>query len=242
LDALAALGDADSRTALAELAQSGTPMAVRFRAAVALAQLDISAGAQAAAAALAAATENDDPSPVVEAFLMRKGGSDKLAAALEQQKVAPDTGKKILRAMYLAGRNDAALGNVASKFAGIDAAPKPPTPAEVKQLQAEALAKGDPARGEQVFRRADLGCVKCHAINKAGGAIGPDLGPIGRDSPLDYIITSILDPNASIKEEYLTKVITTTNGQIVTGIVSQRDKNQVTLKDATGKLIRIATA
>ncbi len=57
------------------------------------------------------------------------------------------------------------------------------------------------------------------ALNKAGGHIGPDLGPIGASSPLDYIITSILDPSASIKEEYLTKVISTTRGQVVTGII-----------------------
>src|SRR5262249_32945511 len=161
-------------------------MAVRFRAAVALAQLDIDAGAQTAAAALATAKEGDDPSPVVEAFLNRKNGSDKLAAALEKQQVTADTAKRILRSMYLAGRNDAALGTVVSRFAGIDAAPKPPTPQEVKELQAEALAKGDAVRGERVFRRADLGCVKCHALNKAGGNIGPDLGPVGGAAPMDY--------------------------------------------------------
>src|SRR5690349_31888 len=106
----------------------------------------------------------------------------------------------------------------------------------------EALTSGDTARGELVFRRADLGCMKCHAINKAGGHIGPDLGPIGGSSPMDYIIISILDPNASIKEEYLTKVISTTRGQVITGVVVQRNRNQVILKDATGKLVRIPTA
>jgi putative membrane-bound dehydrogenase-like protein len=242
VDALATLVDKTNRATLSELAERGAPLAVRFRAAVALGQLDLDAGAQAAAAALAVSKEGDDLSPVVEAYLNRKNGSDKLAAALDKQQVSADTAKRILRSMYLAGRNDAALGNVVSRFAGIDAAPKPPTPAEIKQLQAEAVAKGDGARGEHVFRRADLGCVKCHAINKAGGAIGPDLGPIGGSSPIDYVITSILDPNASIKEEYLTKVIATTSGQVLTGIVTQRDKNQVVLKDATGKLIRIPTS
>ncbi len=242
LEGLAAIGDPESRTALRELAANAQPMAIRYRAAIALSQLDVDAGAQAAAVALAASKEADDPSPVVEAFLSRKYGSDKLAAALEKQKVAADTAKRILRAMYLAGRNDAALGNVVSHFAGIEAAPKAPTPDQVKQLQAEALAKGDPVRGEHVFRRADLGCMKCHAINKAGGNIGPDLGPIGSSSPMDYIITSILDPNASIKEEYLTKVITTNQGQIITGIVARRDKDEVVLKDATGKLVKIPAA
>src|SRR5204863_347312 len=153
-----------------------------------------------------------------------------LATALEKQKISADTAKRILRSMFLAGRNDAELANVVSKFAGFDAAQKPPTPAEVAQLAKEVQEKGDPARGELVFRRADLGCVKCHAVNRAGGNIGPDLGPVGGASPLDYIITSVLDPSAAIKEEYLTKIITTSQGKIYTGIVGERNKNLVVLK------------
>ena len=120
--------------------------------------------------------------------------------------------------------------------------PKLPTPAEVAKIATEVLAKGDAVRGEKIFRRGDVGCVKCHAVSKAGGNIGPDLGPIGATSPMDYIVSSILDPNAAIKEEYLTKVISTASGQVVTGIVVMRDKSQVVLKDATGKRVSIAAA
>jgi putative heme-binding domain-containing protein len=242
IDALGAFADTESIKSLRELAGPGQPIPIRFRAVTALVPLDVDGAATAAAVALAASGESDDPGALVQAFLVRKAGSDRLAAALGKEKVPADAAKRILRAMYLAGRNDAKLGDVASRFAGLDAAPRPPTPQEVVSLGAEALAKGDPARGERVFRRGDLGCMKCHSINKAGGNIGPDLGPIGSSSPMDYIITSILDPSASIKEEYLTKVISTTAGQVVTGIVVERNKNLVVLKDATGKLVRIPSA
>jgi putative heme-binding domain-containing protein len=242
IDGMAVFADPESQKALRELTAAPTPMPVRFRAAIALAQLDLKAAAGAAATALASARETDDPGPLVEAFLNRKKGSAELAAALESRKVPADAAKRILRAMYLAGRNDAPLADVVGRLAGLDAAPKPPTPDEVRRLAAEVLAKGDPARGERVFRRADLGCIKCHAINRAGGTVGPDLGPIGGTSPLDYIITSILDPNASIKEEYLTKLVVTKSGQVITGIVVERGKNQLVLKEATGKLTRIPTA
>jgi putative heme-binding domain-containing protein len=242
IDGLAALGGPSGRKTLRELAAAPNPVAVRFRAAAALAGVDLDAAAADAAAALAASASADDPAALVDAFLVRKGGPDKLAAALAKQKMPADTAKRILRAMYLAGRNDAPLSEVVGRLAGVDAAPKPPTPDEVRKLAAEVLARGDAARGEHVFRRADLGCIKCHAINKAGGHIGPDLGPLGSSSPIDYVITSILDPSASIKEEYLTKVISTTSGQIFTGIVVRRGKNEVVLKDATGKLVHIPTA
>src|SRR5262249_11904308 len=192
-----------------------------------------------AAAAFADAKETDDLAPVVEAFLKRKGGSDALADALDKAKIPNDTAKRIMRAMYLAGRSDARLSAVVSKLAGLGADPKIPTPSEIKQLEGEVIAKGDAARGERVFRRMDLGCLRCHAVNRAGGNVGPDLGAVGGSSPLDYIITSILDPNASVKEAYLTKVINTTRGLTVTGIVVDRNKDRVVLKDATGKLIRV---
>jgi putative heme-binding domain-containing protein len=242
IDALPVLSGAKSAPILEGLAGPPHDMAVRFRAALALATVDIGKGAEAAAGALAAATDQDDSGPVVEGLLARKGGSDRLAAALVKQKLSVDAAKRILRSMLLAGRNDAALASVAGKFAGIEAAAKPPTPQEVAKIVAEVQGKGDAGRGERVFRRADLGCMNCHAIGKAGGAIGPDLGPVGAASPLDYIVTSILDPSLSIKEEYLTKVIETSSGRIVTGIPILRDKNQVVLKDATGKHIKIAVA
>ena len=88
------------------------------------------------------------------------------------------------------------------------------------------------------FRRAELGCIKCHALHKAGGNIGPDLGPIGGSSPMDYIVQSILDPNASIKEEYLPRTFVTSSGMVLNGIVSEKNKQHVILKDATGKKIK----
>ncbi len=242
IDALADLGGKDNQQVLANLTSSKFPTQVRFKAAVALAQLDLDSAAKAAAMALAAADKDDDPALVVEGFLNRKKGADKLAANLEKQKVSPDTAKRILRAMYLAGRNHPALGTVAGKLAGINAIPKPPTPEEVELLTKLVAAKGNPMRGQAVFRRADLGCLKCHAINKAGGDIGPDLGPLGTTSPVDYVIRSILDPSNSIKEEYLTKVVFTSTGHSYQGIVVRKSKNELVLKDATGKLQKIPTA
>lgn len=241
IDGLAVLGDAESRKMLHDLTTSPL-QAVRFRAAAALARLDLDAGASAAAAALATAKEADDLGGLVEEFLNRKQGPERLAAALQKEKVSADTAKRILRAMFLAGRNDPPLAEAVSKIAGLDAAAKPPTAAELRDIVAQVQAKGDPHRGERIFRRADLGCIQCHAISKAGGKIGPDLGPIGGSSPLDYIVASILDPNVAIKEEYLTKVITTGAGKVLTGIVVERNKNQVVLKDAKGMLIKVPTS
>jgi putative heme-binding domain-containing protein len=242
IDALAALADAESIQSLRALTGPNAPAAIRFRAAAGLAQIDIKDGAEAAAKALADAKDADDPSLLVEAFVVRKQGAEALAVALASQKLSSDGAKRVLRSLYLAGRNDVPLIAVLSKHAGLDAAFKLPTGAEVRQIGDEAAAKGDPVRGERIFRRAELGCVKCHALHKAGGNIGPDLGPVGGSSPMDYIVQSILDPNAAIKEEYLPRTFVTGSGLVVNGIVIEKSKQHVLLKDATGKKIKIAAA
>ena len=239
IESLSAFGDVLSRRTISELAGAPHSIPIRFLAITAWAQRDLPAAASAAASALSAAGPSDDTVPVVQSFLVRKNGAAALGKALEQQKASADAAKRVLRAMFLAGRNDPALAEPASRLAGVDVTPKPPTPDEVKQIVKDVMSEGNAARGELVFRRADLGCIKCHALNKAGGQVGPDLGPIGGSSPVDYIVTSILNPNQAIKEEYLTKVLTTTSGKVITGIVYRRDKNVVILKDATGQYVRI---
>ncbi|MGF1582184.1 MAG: PVC-type heme-binding CxxCH protein [Gemmataceae bacterium] len=242
ISALADLQAKTSRPTLEKLANNAKDMAVRFRASVALSQLDLDVGAMVAAKAIASASKEDNLDDVVGAFLNRTKGSETLAMALLKQKVSVNTGKRILRAMYLAGRNDPTLSAVASKIAGLEAAPRPPTAKEIDQLAAIVAKEGDAARGERIFRREDLGCLKCHAINKAGGDIGPELSALGKDSPLDYVIRSVLHPNASIKEEYITRRFLTKKSQFYQGIVVDSDSNKVIVKDATGKLITIPRA
>ena len=179
---------------------------------------------------------------LLDAFLDRQGGGEKLAAAWRQRPMPGDTAKLALRHMYLAGRSDAPLVDVLSKAAGIDAEKAPPTPEELVKLSAEVLATGDPQRGEAIFRRGDLGCLKCHSISGAGGDVGPDLSPVGATSPVDYVITSILHPDLSIKESFLTRNFITTDGMIHQGIVVDRDDKRVIIKDATGKRVTIPSA
>jgi putative heme-binding domain-containing protein len=242
LDALATFGTPAAKATLAKLAVDAKHTPLRARAAVALAKLDLAAAAAAAAPALAAAQREDDVAPLLDAFLTRKGGPDRLAAALQETTLSADAAKLALRHMYSVGRSDAALSDVLTKAAGIGGDVKPPTPEELKQLIAEVAADGDAARGEKIFRRGDLSCMKCHAVSRAGGNVGPDLSAVGSISPVDYLINSIVDPNLAIKEQFVTRVIVTDDGETFTGIVVDRDDVRVNLKDAAGKVVTIPTA
>jgi putative heme-binding domain-containing protein len=103
----------------------------------------------------------------------------------------------------------------------------------------DVLQKGDPARGEAVFRRKDLSCLKCHAIAGAGGQVGPDLGSIGASAPVDYLVESILEPNKAIKEGYHSLVVATKEGRLFTGIKVRETKTELVLRDAEDREVAI---
>ena len=115
----------------------------------------------------------------------------------------------------------------------------PPTPAEVtlgadelSALLEEVATLGDAARGEAVFRRAELTCFNCHALSGGGGKLGPDLFDLGTRSPVDYILEALLTPNKTTKEDYKAVVITTTTGMLYAGIIQDENADAVTLRDA----------
>jgi putative heme-binding domain-containing protein len=81
--------------------------------------------------------------------------------------------------------------------------------------------------------------MKCHSIAQAGGSVGPELSAIGSISPVDYIVTSILNPNQAIKDQFITRKVLTVNGEVITGIQIDRDEQRVRLRDASGKMVVI---
>lgn len=237
---LAALG-AKSKDTLTKLAETGPSTPVRIQAVAALVGIDEQAAAKLAANVIATAKPEDDPAPMLDALFDRKSGSDLLAAALKEKKLNVDTAKRSLRHMFSVGRSDHALSEVLSAAAGVAADQPPPTQEEVAALTAEVNAKGDAARGELIFRRADLSCSRCHSLNRAGGQVGPDLSAVGGSSPTDYIVNSILNPNLAVKEQYVTRVFQTADGRVLTGIVIDRDDTRVRFRDALGKTQILAT-
>ena len=181
-----------------------------------------------------AAAQGRDLTPLLAAFLNRQGGGDVLAAALSRNARPADSAKLGLRAVYALGHADPALVSHTIPRGRPRHRDQAAYCRRVNSLVAEVAAKGDPARGELIFRRADLNCTSCHSLNKAGGDVGPDLSSIGQTSPSDYIINSILVPDQSIKEQFHTLVVQTTDGQVFQGIVTEKDDQRIVLKDATG--------
>lgn len=236
---LAAIDPDQAGVLLKSLAKGEQPFAVRSLAAAGLAGLNVEQAAQISAEILADAGERDDPAPIMEAFLDLQNGSKALAEAIAESSISQDVAKLALRYMYSIGRSDPELSRALSKIAGVADDPEPPTKEDVAALVRDVAEQGDPQRGEAVFRRNDLSCMKCHAVNKAGGDVGPDLSAVGATSPVEHLVNSVLNPDQAIKEAFETKVVLTEQGRIYQGIVADRTADALVLKDANGKLTAI---
>lgn len=201
--------------------------------------IDLAAGAKAAAAVLKSTTPDDDPAPIIDVMLSREGGAAQLGAALQATPLPQDVAKLCLRRVYAAGRSDAALLDILAPQAGVSAKPVKLSPEQITALATAAAEKGNAARGEQVFRRNDLSCLKCHAVNKAGGQIGPDLTPVGANSPMEYLVNALFDPDAQIKEAFITRTVTTLEGRVFQGITVDRTEQKLVLRNTESQLIEI---
>jgi putative heme-binding domain-containing protein len=234
VEGLAALGNAESRRLLGELAGIESSPALRTRAIGALVPIDPDAAARAAAALLAEGPAGLDPAAVVNAFLARKDGPDALARRLSGSTLQADVAKVAVRAARAAPGGAPALAGAITEAGKLGERPPLPSPEERRQILAEVASSGDPLRGEGVFRRADLACLKCHAIAGAGGQVGPSLESIGASAPADYLLDSLLEPDKAIKENYHSLVVATADGRVVTGLKVREGEGTLVLRDAEG--------
>ena len=191
---------------------------------------------------LASAEAKDDLLEVFSAFINRKGGAVALAKALDGKKLSADVAKLGVRAIKSSTAQDAGpLEAALAKAGGLGAARKDPTPDEVKTLVAD-LVKGDPVRGEAIFRRKELQCMACHAYGGAGGQVGPDLTSIGASAQPDYLVESLLLPNKAVKEGYNAIRVVTADDKVYLGRAVREGNGQLLLLTNEDKQITIPTA
>jgi putative heme-binding domain-containing protein len=232
IEALADLGGSESVKALTSIAGSKNHPTRRLLASAALARLDLKLGSELFAQALAGYDEAEiDLANVLLPFLNRKEGPGVLGGALGSAKLSQDTAKLALRAVYALGHSEPALVDPLKAAAKIDAQPKQLTDDEMKRLLADVQGKGDAARGEAIFRRADTACLRCHSIAGCGGTLAPDLSSAG-SAPVDYLIDSILLPSKAIKEGYHALIVETKDGDQLTGIKVRQTDRDLILRDA----------
>jgi putative heme-binding domain-containing protein len=134
--------------------------------------------------------------------------------------------------MYAAGRQDPVLRDLLNAAVGLTPRSADLSPAALASWAARVKAEGDPARGEAVFRRRELSCFQCHAIGGAGAAVGPDFQSLGASAPVDYLVESLLKPDAKQKEGYVSMQVLTKDGDVLSGVRVRENDRELVLRDA----------
>jgi quinoprotein glucose dehydrogenase len=120
---------------------------------------------------------------------------------------------------------------LAEKIRQFDAARKPDD--TIGQYR-ECLEGGDAKSGRTIFfEKAEVGCVRCHSVGKEGSSsVGPNLGDVGKRQPREYILESIVAPNARIAPGFESAGVKLKDGRFLVGVV--KDETDSGFKLDTG--------
>jgi putative heme-binding domain-containing protein len=167
--------------------------------------------------------------------LTAAGISKQLAETFKTKSLSPEIAALTLQHIPEIAEHEALLSLLRTQ-AGASATLTHDIPAMAKS----AFEKGDARRGELIYRRPALACTACHAIGGAGGKVGPDMTSIGASAPMDYLIESVVNPGAKIKEGYHSVIIQTKDGKSITGQLIQSSGSSSVIRDGSGAEITIA--
>lgn len=214
--------------------------ALRGLAVQSLADIAAPLAAKRAVEFLGVAKSAAEAGPVLGAFLRNKQLPNVLAKELTGKTIPDFVAVEGIRMVSSRGIQGALLENL-RVAGGVKPMNQTLTADEMAAMVAKVKAHGDPARGEAVYRRANLLCLSCHAIGEGGGVLGPNLVSIGGSAPVDYLIESLLEPSKKIKEGYHMIVLTTTDGQVVSGGLVQ-DGDEVIIRDPANQMHKVPRA
>jgi len=235
-------GGATATTLFQKLSQESPDEDARILAIKELASLSPSKAAAPAVALFAKDTKGRDPHGLFTLFLKNPEASSALATALEKQTLPTALATLGLQRAGTSGQPPQDLIKALQKAGNLKPMSQKLSPEDMTKLVDRVIKEGNPHRGESIYRSAHLQCIACHAIGGIGSPIGPDLLSIGSSAPVDYLITSLLDPNDKIKEGYHTTLVTEKNGNTHTGGLVSESATEIILRDYSGKENRIAQA
>jgi putative heme-binding domain-containing protein len=87
-----------------------------------------------------------------------------------------------------------------------------------------------------------LQCKSCHRVKEEGGKVGPELTAVGKKLTRAQILENIAEPSKTIAQEYRTHLLETSDGKALSGIIVSKTENEIVLRDAEDKEVRLAVA
>ncbi|GAB5559003.1 MAG: hypothetical protein SynsKO_06500 [Synoicihabitans sp.] len=231
--AFAQMGNIDDLKQLGVLARKGD-IKTRYAALPGMFRADRNVGLEMAVELFEEDPADVDPVPALQTILQSRGGSRMLGEKLAGATLHPVVKERVIQFHRASGQLPTELVDqfqpdtmaVASLSAALLAESEDALVADVVNL-------GNPFRGEMIFRRPELACVSCHAIGPAGPRIGPDLVAVGSAAPPQYMVESILEPDAAIAEHYENRLFTLRDGSVRMGVIAFQNEQQTVIRDSS---------
>jgi quinoprotein glucose dehydrogenase len=102
------------------------------------------------------------------------------------------------------------------------------------------LAGGNVENGKRIFiEHPAAACYRCHAVDGAGGEVGPPMDGIASRVTPDHILEAIVDPNAKIAEGFENLLIELTDGRFFAGIIKQETETEIVLASPEDGLVTL---
>ncbi|MCG6157781.1 PVC-type heme-binding CxxCH protein [Rubinisphaera margarita] len=241
LQSLALLGGTDSRDYLLAVARGESMPKLQVAGIEALLSMNVKLAAEAAVAALSEEGSAARVDTILGPLLQRRDGPGHLAQALKGAKWPAGVATAAVRRATSLPQQNPGLVAAIQKAGGIDPLEKELSPEEMQELVQAIVKTGDAHRGEEIYRREKLLCIKCHAVGGAGGKVGPDLSSIGASAPVDYLVESLINPSKKIKEGYHSIQVVTIDGIVLAGVPVLENQDEIHLRDAEGKIHVVPT-
>jgi len=99
-----------------------------------------------------------------------------------------------------------------------------------KVLTTEAVDKADTVQGRKVFNKV---CSNCHVLYGQGQKIGPDLTGSNRHN-LEYLLENIIDPSASVANDFRTTVFILDDGRVLSGVINGQSDRTISVQTPDG--------
>ncbi len=241
-EGLRLFGDREALNLFVKLSREAPLEATRILAVKELAKLAPDQAATSAVLLLKKDTEGRDPHGLFTSFLQNPKASSALAKALKGKTLPTKIASLGMQRAGTSGKPPKDLMDALQAAGQLKPMSQQLSPQDMAKLVDRVQKEGDPHRGETIYRSPNIQCLACHAIGGVGSPIGPDLVSIGASAPVDYLITSLLNPNDKIKEGYHTTLVTEKNGNTHTGGLVSEGDTEIVLRDYAGQMNKIARA
>jgi len=165
----------------------------------------------------------------VHALAGVREGAESLLSLAKEQKLPED-----IRFYASSELNNTHWPEIKSEAAKILPLPSAQNAESLPPLSQLLKMSGDTTRGAAVFRRDNVGCIKCHQVHGEGTDFGPNLSEIGTKLGKDALYESILDPSAGISFGYEAWQLEFKNGDEAYGLITSETEDEVVIKTVGG--------